>query len=815
MKYMIEEDPKALNAPLLRAIFDSLPLAVLIHDLDGRIVDVNERMLEMYRVDRTAAFEFSIEHGYSGPKAPLESLPELWRRAVAGETQDFAWEALRPLDGSTFEVDVHLERIYVANQNLILASIRDVTEDRAALNNLRRARKRFEDVAYASGDWIWETDRKGKLTYVSPRVEAYLGYTPDALSGRHLYSLLCPQELPAVRAHIGPLVRARHPIIDHESRYLSLGGARGYSLMNAVPKFDDVGIFDGYLGVVKDITERRNAEQQLRLFQRVVESAIEGIVITNKDAEIIAVNPAFTTITGYTANEVIGNTPRLLKSEHHDSEFYHHMWHSLLHEGQWSGEIWNRRKSGESYPEWLSISAITDHEQGPTHFVGVFHDITDSKLKEDHIRFQALHDALTGLPNRVLFYDRLHVAIQHAHRDGTELGVLFFDLDNFKNINDTLGHSVGDTLLQEVAVRVTTLVRSEDTIARLGGDEFVVLVKESPRLDIAVSVAQRIRESLNKVFQIREHEFFVSTSIGISHYPKDGTEPESLIKRADLAMYQAKSGGRDGYRLYRPEMDAGASERLLLESQLRRAVDEHVLTVVFQPKLHLTSGKVRGAEALVRWRNSEGHMVSPADFIPIAEQSGLISRLDEHVLRTSCHHIVPLLQSGFSDLHISVNLSARHVGQSDVVARILAILDETGLPPENLELEITETTLLDEFERVARKLRALADSGVQISIDDFGTGYSSFYYLKKLPIHRIKIDQSFVRELTVDNDDAEIVSSMLAMAHGLGLEVVAEGVETKEQLEFLAARDCEEIQGYYYSRPLAPEAFTAFLSAQS
>lgn len=801
------------SAPLLRAMFDNLPEAVIIHDLDGGIVEVNQHMLEMYRVDRTTACDFSIE-GYSSRSAPLDSLPEIWRRVLGGEEQAFPWEAQRPLDGSTFKIEVHLKRMSVPGRDLILARIRDVSADRAALEELRRAHKRFEDVAYASGDWIWETNSKGKLVYVSSRVESYLGYTADSLIGRNLYSLVCPEELAKVRAEISPFVLARRPILDHESRYRSFSGERGYSLMNAVPKFDSAGGFDGYLGVVKDITERKKAEQQLRLFQRVVESAIEGIVVTNKDAEIIAVNPAFSTITGYTEAEVIGNTPRLLKSEHHDDEFYQHMWHSLLHEGQWAGEIWNRRKNGESYPEWLSISSITDHDQGPTHFVGVFHDITDSKLKEDHIRFQALHDALTGLPNRVLFYDRLHVAIQHAQREDTELAVLFFDLDNFKNINDTLGHSVGDTLLQEVAVRATALVRSEDTIARLGGDEFVVLVKESPQLDIAVSVAKRIRESLHSAFQIREHELFVSASIGIAHFPKDGAEPETLIKKADLAMYRAKSGGRDGYRLYLPEMDAGAGERLALESQLRRAVDEHGLTVVFQPKLHLASGKVQGAEALVRWQNAEGNSVSPAEFIPIAEQSGLISRLDEDVLRMSCRHVVPLLQNGFSDLHISVNLSARHAGQADLVGRILAILDETGFPPENLELEITETTLLDEFERVARKLRALADSGVQISIDDFGTGYSSFYYLKKLPIHRIKIDQSFVRELSVDTDDAEIVSSMLAMAHSLGLEVVAEGVETREQLEFLAKRDCDEIQGYYFSKPLEPEAFTRFLSTQ-
>jgi len=801
------------NGPLLRTMFDNLPEAVIIHDLDGAIVEVNQCMLEMYQVDRMAAYNFSIE-GYSSPSAPVDSLPEIWRRVVGGEEQAFSWEAQRPLDGSTFEVAVHLKRIQVLGRDLILATIRDVSAEHAALNELRRANKRFEDVAYASGDWIWETDSKGRLVYVSSRVESHLGYSADSLLGRNLYSLVCPAELSKVRAEIGPFVRERQPILDHESRYRSFSGQLGHSLMNAVPKFDEAGRFDGYLGVVKDITERKKAEQQLRLFQRVVESAIEGIVVTNKDAEIIAVNPAFSTITGYTEAEVIGNTPRLLKSEHHDDEFYRHMWHSLLHEGQWSGEIWNRRKNGESYPEWLSISSITDQEQGPTHFVGVFHDITDNKLKEDHIRFQALHDALTGLPNRVLFYDRLQVAIQHAQRDGTELAVLFFDLDNFKNINDTLGHSVGDTLLQEVAVRATALIRTEDTIARLGGDEFVVLVKETPQLDIAVSVARRIRESLRKEFQIREHELFVSTSIGIAHYPKDGTEPETLIKKADLAMYRAKSGGRDGYRLYLPEMDAGAGERLMLESQLRRTVDEHGLRVVFQPKLHLTSGKVRGAEALVRWQNAEGQMISPAEFIPVAEQSGLISRLDEDVLRMSCSHVVPLLQNGFSDLRVSVNLSARHVGQADVVGRILAILDETGLPPENLELEITESTLLVEFERVARKLRSLADSGVQISIDDFGTGYSSFYYLKKLPIHRIKIDQSFVRELSVNNDDAQIVSSMLAMAHNLGLEVVAEGVETKEQLEFLSARDCEEIQGYYFSKPLDPESFTAFLSAQ-
>ena len=563
--------------------------------------------------------------------------------------------------------------------------------------------------------------------------------------------------------------------------------------------------------LVREVEERRRAEMELQLAAEVFEHSLEGIIITDPGGTILKVNPAFTAITGYAAEEVLGMNPRVLKSDRHDTAFYAEMWRGLVENGRWEGEIWNRRKSGESYPEWLSISAVRDAAGATTHYVGVFHDITEAKESEEQIRFQAYHDALTGLPNRLLLKDRLAVAINHAQRNDGKVAVLFLDLDNFKNINDSLGHIVGDWLLQSVAYRLLKLMRDEDTVARLGGDEFVIMIEEVENVREVVLVARRIIKAFAAPVTVGSHELFVSPSLGITLYPEDGRDPDTLIKNADLAMYQAKAAGRNDYRLFTPQMNENVTRRLALEGQLRKAVENGELLPFFQPKASLAEGRVNGMEALARWPLENGTLVSPAEFIPLAEETGLILPLGEIILEKACAAACRMANGKACDLTLAVNLSPKQFRQHDLVARILAILERTGLPPSRLELEITETILMADIDKTVGKLRELAGHGIGLAVDDFGTGYSSLFYLKHFPLRSLKIDQSFVRDITRDKGDANIVRTIIDLAHNFTLEVVAEGVETREQLAFLRAHRCHIAQGFLFSPPLDEAAFAAYM----
>ena len=491
------------------------------------------------------------------------------------------------------------------------------------------------------------------------------------------------------------------------------------------------------------------------------------------------------------------------------------MWEALYENGTWSDEIWNRRKNGEAYPEWLSISSILNHKGEVTQYVAVFHDITDMKQKEQQIRHQALHDALTDLPNRTLLTDRLSMALRHAERHKMSVAVLFFDLDNFKNVNDSLGHSAGDKLLQETASRVSGLIRDEDTLSRLGGDEFVIVMEERSDERRFHLVAQRLLSSFDKPFRINEHELYITLSIGIALYPEDGRDPDELVKHADLAMYRAKEQGKNSYYLYTPSLNRKALERIALESSLRRAIERDELFVVFQPKVNSETGKTTGVEALVRWKFKNGETVLPNAFVPVAEESGLVVPMDFLVLRKACITLKPLIDGDYPELGLSVNFSPKHMVRPEMVSEVREILKETGFPPGNLEIEITETAVMTEFESAAQKLEELASLGIKISIDDFGTGYSSLYYLRKLPIHKLKIDRSFVRDIHSDQGDAEIVTTIIAMAKNLKLHVIAEGVETLEQACFLRNHGCDEFQGEYYSFPLMIDDLIGYLSTES
>lgn len=563
--------------------------------------------------------------------------------------------------------------------------------------------------------------------------------------------------------------------------------------------------------ILAEFKERIAAEQQLLIYRNAMEQALEGIIITDPEANILAVNQAFSEITRYEADEVQDRNVRLLKSGRHDQSFYREMWRTLKQTGRWMGEVWNRRKNGEIYPQILGISAVRDGQGTVTHYVGLFHDISELKLQEERIVHQAYHDSLTGLPNRRLAMDRIEVSIAHVRRGGTKLAVLILDLDNFKNINDTLGHTSGDALLLLVANRLVAQVREEDTVARLGGDEFLLLVAAITSEQMVVDLLQRLLKGLAQPFQVDGHELFVTASIGVAFFPNDGANAASLIKYADIAMYQAKARGKNSYCLFTSDLGERINFLRQLESTLRQAVINREFTVYFQPKINPYTSTVAGAEALVRWPRSDGILVNPVDFIPLAEETGLIVTLGEQVLEQTCQVLNTLNGQRKTRLTLSVNLSPLQFVQTALVARMLAILQKYQVAPDQIELEITETAMMSNLAKTVETLDELVAAGFSISIDDFGTGYSSLSYLKRFPIQTLKIDRSFIRDIIEDQSDAQLVETIILMAHNLGITVVAEGVETEAQLEWLKSRGCEQIQGFFFSRPLSAEAFIEFV----
>ncbi|MDK9720783.1 MAG: EAL domain-containing protein [Rhodospirillales bacterium] len=549
------------------------------------------------------------------------------------------------------------------------------------------------------------------------------------------------------------------------------------------------------------------SKRHLNLAHKVIEASLDGIIITDSEGLIEAINPAFTTLTGYLAEEVIGQKPGMLRSGRHDAEFYRQMWNSILTKGHWQGEVWNRRKNGDIFPEWLTITRIQDTDGGSIKYAGIFSDITERKKAEERIRNLAYFDVLTGLPNRRLFNDRLAMAINSARRHHQRLAILFLDLDLFKRINDTLGHSVGDRVLEEMAARLKLCMRDSDTVSRMGGDEFTILMSEIADVEDAVRLARRVVDGISQPFLVEDRELFVTTSIGISVFPEDGDSPEVLVKNADIAMYRAKDLGRNSYQLYTPQMNAKSFERLAMENELRKALERDEFLLNYQVKVNLDTGGIAGAEALVRWKHPDLGLVPPVDFIPLAEDTGLIIPLGEWVLRAACLQNKAWQDRGLPPIRMAVNISPHQFNQPDLVGRVRAILDEAQLDPKYLELEVTESVLIEHMDIASFMLNELRSLGVVTSIDDFGTGYSSLAYLKRIPIDALKIDASFMHDLTTDDSDAEIVSAIIGLAHNLRLKVVAEGVENEDQIAFLRSHGCDEIQGYLVSRPVSSENF--------
>lgn len=557
--------------------------------------------------------------------------------------------------------------------------------------------------------------------------------------------------------------------------------------------------------VVEDMSIRQKVEQRLRLVSKAMESSLEGIVITDAKERIAEVNDAYCSITGYSREEVLGKTPRQMQSGYHNPEFYQEMWEAIISTGKWQGEIWDRRKNGEIFAKWLSISSLKDQNNQTTHYVGVFSDITRIKQTEEELRQLAHYDPLTGLANRALFTTLLGKKIDSSLRNSAPFAVVFLDLDRFKQVNDSLGHQAGDELLILVAERLEQCVRKSDVVSRLGGDEFTLILSEYKGEFNPEIICQRILESIALPVVIDEHTVFVSASLGIAIHPKDGATVEDLTKNADTAMYQAKEKGRNRYQFYDETMNARALERLELENELRHGIRAGQLCLYYQPKLDILQGRVSGCEALVRWIHPERGVIPPVKFIPIAEETGLVRDIGRFVTREACRQARIWSETAPELLPVSVNLSAGEFSDSDLLKEIKNVLEETGLDPSHLELELTESTVMDysDQENMAT-LNQIQALGIRLSIDDFGTGYSSLSYLKNMSFDAIKIDRSFVKDITRDSNDEAIILAIISMAHNLNMEIIAEGVETLEQLEFLRSHHSEKIQGYLFSKPLPP-----------
>lgn len=742
---------------------------------------------------------------YGSDEAPAANVLELGLVVAAPW---WATPAARALAG--FALLLALAGVFYAAQ-------RRIARERAHAAALREREERLRVAIWGSGDEFWDWDmRAGKLFRIG--ADNLLGATyEDTISGddwrRHAVH---PDDLERVERILDEHVRGERDAFESEHRVRRADGR--YIWVRSRGKIverDADGRALRVAGTARDITETRAAERDRRIAAEVIRSMSEAVVVTDLDFRFTSVNPAFTRMTGYREEEILGLESSILDCDQHNEDFHAALRATAVRTGHWSGELWQRRKDGDEFLCWLELSEVTDADGNRTHFVGVLTDITDRKRAEQELRYLANYDTLTGLPNRTLLGERLAHALIRARRNGTRVALFFIDLDRFKHVNDSLGHAAGDRLLKAAAARIQASVRDVDTVARLGGDEFTVVAEDLSDRAEAERIARKLIDAFHDALDIDGRtEVVISPSIGISLYPDHGQIPTDLLKFADTAMYRAKDQGRNTFEFYSPALDSQARWRAGMVNQLHRALERNEFSLVYQPKLALATGEITGVEALLRWNNPDLGRVGPATFVPLAEETGLIVPIGEWVLRESLLELRRWARAGVGNISVAVNVSMLQLLRGELAAQLSALLEETGLPARRIVLELTESMVMANAERSISTLGEIKTLGVSIAIDDFGTGYSSLSQLKRLPIDTLKIDKAFVGEISIDADDEAITATVISMAHTLGLDVIAEGVETPEQLAYLRERGCDEVQGFLISPPLPGDAMLAFLLEQ-
>ncbi len=680
-----------------------------------------------------------------------------------------------------------------------------------ALASLARSEARQRSIFETASAGIALADFQGRLLEVNDAYARLLGYSPAQMVGLSIAEFSHGDDVATEVRYLEAIARGDQDSYQMEKRYLTRDGREVWVELSVGCLRDEKGRPLHLIGVVHDISARKADQARLHLMGEVFRHAGEAILVSDHENRIVMVNQAFTALTGYSFEEVRGRNPRLLSAGGTPAEDYQRMWAGIRERGHWQGEVWDRRKDGAVYPKLLSISVLRDAAGQITHHIASFTDISEHKEAENRIRYLALHDALTGLPNRLSLQERLEQALLGARRRQEMLGVIFVDLDRFKLINDTLGHHTGDALLIQLAERLLACVRSSDVVARLGGDEFVVVVTGVQSPEPVEAVAAKVLEALRQPYELDGRVLHTTPSLGISLFPRDGEDGGTLVRNADVAMYHAKSRGRNNIQCYEPALNAAASERLILENNLPKALEQGQFLLHYQPQIDAESGRLVGVEALVRWLDPERGLVPPDRFIPIAEETGLILPLGAWVLEEACRQRRAWYSAGLPAFQVAVNLSSLQLLEPGFVERVRALLAAHGLGPGDLELEITESVAMDNPMATINVLKEIKAMGVPVAIDDFGTGYSSLAYLKLLPIDTLKLDRSFVKDIEQGEDDAVICSATIALAHALGLSVVAEGVETQTQQRYLTRLGCDQLQGYLFSRPLPAEALEQLL----
>ncbi|MFM0068244.1 sensor domain-containing protein [Paraburkholderia aspalathi] len=801
------------NDERFRGLFDDHPVPMYIFDRETlRFLAVNAAAIQQYGYSESEFLGMTIRAiRPNGEISRLESHMQRSDTAQHGRTMAGVWHHRRK-DGSTISADISYHALNFMGRAAFFVLADDVTEQINTEAEAQRSNQMLETVMDNIPQRIFWKDHESRYLGCNMAFarDAGLSY-PEQVVGKSDSDMPWRAFADLLNEHDKEVVTTGVPKMSFEVD-LVIDGVHRTTVTSKLPFTDGDGRVIGVLGSYTDITERKRADLALRLQSRALDASVNAILITAPSPSgnlIEYVNPAFMRITGYDPAEVIGHDCRVLQRDDRDQEGVALIRQALAANREVSAVVRNYRKDGALFWNQLFIAPVPNAEGVITHHIGVINDVTDLIRYQEQLEYQANYDSLTRLPNRNLLRDRLQHALIVAQRHHKGVAVVFIDLDGFKNVNDSLGHSVGDRLLSVVAERLARCTRTSDTVARHGGDEFVIVMTDTVDEQSLIAWMERVRASISEPVWLDGTELYVGCSMGASLFPQDGEDAETLMKKADLAMYRAKDMGRNTFQFYQPEMNASAGARMNLERRLRRALRDNEFLLHYQPQVDIVSGQIVGTEALVRWRDPEVGLVLPSLFIPVAEESGLIGPLSEWVLREACRQNKAWQDEGLPPARVSVNLSARVFQQRDIAKLVMQVLAETGLEPQYLELELTESTIMRNAEEAVLMLNELHALGIGLAIDDFGTGYSSLSYLKRFPVDRLKIDRSFVSDIGISGDDETITSAIIALAHSLKLQVIAEGVETSAQLDFLKERACDEMQGFYFAKPMSTDAISA------